>query len=75
MISVVWVLSFAISCPLLFGLNNTGMRELYTPAPLPFHSVTTVMEEVWFDTIRYSWYRRFLKGYLLYCINACLDLH
>ncbi|MBN3302557.1 DRD2A protein, partial [Amia calva] len=24
MISVVWVLSFAISCPLLFGLNNTG---------------------------------------------------
>ena len=30
MISVVWVLSFAISCPLLFGLNNTGklIREL-----------------------------------------------
>lgn len=27
MISVVWVLSFAISCPLLFGLNNTGKRE------------------------------------------------
>ena len=25
MISVVWVLSFAISCPLLFGLNNTGI--------------------------------------------------
>lgn len=24
MISVVWVMSFAISCPLLFGLNNTG---------------------------------------------------
>ncbi|NXK87156.1 DRD2 protein, partial [Formicarius rufipectus] len=24
MIAVVWVLSFAISCPLLFGLNNTG---------------------------------------------------
>lgn len=24
MISVVWILSFAISCPLLFGLNNTG---------------------------------------------------
>lgn len=23
-IAVVWVLSFAISCPLLFGLNNTG---------------------------------------------------
>lgn len=27
MISVVWVLSFAISCPLLFGLNNTGKKE------------------------------------------------
>lgn len=24
MIAVVWVLSFAISCPLLFGLNNAG---------------------------------------------------
>ncbi|XP_034765359.2 D(2) dopamine receptor A-like [Acipenser ruthenus] len=28
MIGVVWVLSFAISCPLLFGLNNTVTREL-----------------------------------------------
>ncbi|NXQ07495.1 DRD2 protein, partial [Vidua macroura] len=27
MIAVVWVLSFAISCPLLFGLNNTGRNE------------------------------------------------
>ncbi|TNN01850.1 hypothetical protein fugu_011232 [Takifugu bimaculatus] len=27
MISVVWVLSFAISCPLLFGLNNTATRD------------------------------------------------
>lgn len=27
MISVVWVLSFAISCPLLFGLNNTGKKK------------------------------------------------
>ncbi|KAM4703419.1 D(2) dopamine receptor [Rhinophrynus dorsalis] len=26
MISVVWVLSFAISCPLLFGLNNTDSK-------------------------------------------------
>lgn len=24
MIAIVWVLSFTISCPLLFGLNNTG---------------------------------------------------
>lgn len=24
MIAVVWVLSFAISCPLLFGLNTAG---------------------------------------------------
>lgn len=30
MISVVWVLSFAISCPLLFGLNNTGKLALCT---------------------------------------------
>ncbi|KAL4608656.1 D(2) dopamine receptor A-like [Arapaima gigas] len=27
MISVVWVLSFAISCPLLFGLNSTATRD------------------------------------------------
>ncbi|XP_063058724.1 dopamine receptor D2b [Engraulis encrasicolus] len=27
MISVVWVLSFTISCPLLFGLNNTASRD------------------------------------------------
>ncbi|KAM9800894.1 dopamine receptor D2a [Neosynchiropus ocellatus] len=27
MISVVWVLSFAISCPLLFGQNNTATRD------------------------------------------------
>lgn len=28
MIAIVWVLSFTISCPLLFGLNNTGERCL-----------------------------------------------
>ncbi|XP_069041337.1 D(2)-like dopamine receptor [Lepisosteus oculatus] len=28
MIAVVWVLSFAISCPLLFGLNNTATRDV-----------------------------------------------
>ncbi|XP_063062384.1 dopamine receptor D2a [Engraulis encrasicolus] len=27
MISIVWVLSFAISCPLLFGLNSTATSE------------------------------------------------
>uniref|UniRef100_A0A4W4G1Q9 G-protein coupled receptors family 1 profile domain-containing protein n=1 Tax=Electrophorus electricus TaxID=8005 RepID=A0A4W4G1Q9_ELEEL len=27
MITVVWFLSFAISCPLLFGLNNTASQE------------------------------------------------
>ncbi|XDV32368.1 hypothetical protein PO909_003215 [Leuciscus waleckii] len=27
MISVVWILSFAISCPLLFGLNNTDTHD------------------------------------------------
>uniref|UniRef100_G3PG27 Dopamine receptor D2 like n=1 Tax=Gasterosteus aculeatus TaxID=69293 RepID=G3PG27_GASAC len=27
MISAVWFLSFAISCPLLFGLNNTASRD------------------------------------------------
>lgn len=30
MIAVVWFLSFAISCPLLFGLNNTGNSPPYT---------------------------------------------
>lgn len=31
MIAVVWVLSFTISCPLLFGLNNTGEACLGLP--------------------------------------------
>ncbi|KAK2847213.1 hypothetical protein Q5P01_010212 [Channa striata] len=31
MISVVWVLSFAISCPLLFGLNNTALLHRLIP--------------------------------------------
>ncbi|XP_018582419.1 dopamine receptor D2 like [Scleropages formosus] len=29
MITAVWFLSFAISCPLLFGLNNTATREVW----------------------------------------------
>ncbi|KAL8173541.1 UNVERIFIED_CONTAM: D(2) dopamine receptor A [Gekko kuhli] len=34
MITVVWVLSFAISCPLLFGLNNTvPVSFFYVPGP------------------------------------------
>lgn len=36
MIAIVWVLSFTISCPLLFGLNNTGESCLCLPGvPLP----------------------------------------
>lgn len=30
MIAVVWFLSFAISCPLLFGLNNTGNGAVWS---------------------------------------------
>uniref|UniRef100_A0A8V5GSP3 Uncharacterized protein n=1 Tax=Melopsittacus undulatus TaxID=13146 RepID=A0A8V5GSP3_MELUD len=33
MIAVVWVLSFAISCPLLFGLNNTDENECIIANP------------------------------------------
>ncbi|NXH42114.1 DRD2 protein, partial [Dicaeum eximium] len=46
MIAVVWVLSFAISCPLLFGLNNTarsegGVRcEVYLKCSLPLPPLT-----------------------------------
>ncbi|NXD00302.1 DRD2 protein, partial [Certhia familiaris] len=46
MIAVVWVLSFAISCPLLFGLNNTarnihGVRfEVYLKLCLPLPPLT-----------------------------------
>ncbi|NWI80468.1 DRD2 protein, partial [Dryoscopus gambensis] len=49
MIAVVWVLSFAISCPLLFGLNNTarnkrGLRfEVYLKCPLPLPSISICM--------------------------------
>uniref|UniRef100_A0A4W4EGE2 G-protein coupled receptors family 1 profile domain-containing protein n=1 Tax=Electrophorus electricus TaxID=8005 RepID=A0A4W4EGE2_ELEEL len=44
MISVVWVLSFAISCPLLFGLNNTvtrddAMCEIANPAFVVYSSI------------------------------------
>lgn len=35
MIAVVWFLSFAISCPLLFGLNNTGKRYTSQDKTLP----------------------------------------
>lgn len=34
MIAVVWFLSFAISCPLLFGLNNTGNSCIWSSAVL-----------------------------------------
>ncbi|NXE38210.1 DRD2 protein, partial [Ptilorrhoa leucosticta] len=46
MIAVVWVLSFAISCPLLFGLNNTARNkrgigsEVYLKCSLPLSSLT-----------------------------------
>ncbi|KAJ1175448.1 hypothetical protein NDU88_000736, partial [Pleurodeles waltl] len=33
MISVVWVLSFAISCPILFGFNNTADNECLIENP------------------------------------------
>uniref|UniRef100_A0A670KGW8 Dopamine receptor D2 n=1 Tax=Podarcis muralis TaxID=64176 RepID=A0A670KGW8_PODMU len=33
MITVVWVLSFAVSCPLLFGLNNTKKNECFIANP------------------------------------------
>ncbi|XP_053223201.1 D(2) dopamine receptor isoform X2 [Podarcis raffonei] len=33
MIAVVWVLSFAVSCPLLFGLNNTKKNECFIANP------------------------------------------
>ncbi|KAF3692234.1 D(2)-like dopamine receptor [Channa argus] len=46
MIAVVWFLSFAISCPLLFGLNNTANREgttcsLANPAFVVYSSVAS----------------------------------
>ncbi|XP_053545807.1 D(2) dopamine receptor isoform X1 [Bombina bombina] len=43
MISVVWVLSFAISCPLLFGLNSTGSNicVIDNPAFVIYSSVVS----------------------------------
>ncbi|XP_008938210.1 PREDICTED: D(2) dopamine receptor isoform X3 [Merops nubicus] len=43
MISVVWVLSFAISCPLLFGLNNTDENEciIANPAFVVYSSIVS----------------------------------
>ncbi|XP_075047406.1 D(2) dopamine receptor [Mixophyes fleayi] len=43
MITVVWVLSFAISCPLLFGLNNTASNEclIENPAFVIYSSVVS----------------------------------
>ncbi|KFQ72864.1 D(2) dopamine receptor, partial [Phoenicopterus ruber ruber] len=43
MIGVVWVLSFAISCPLLFGLNNTDENEciIANPAFVVYSSIVS----------------------------------
>ncbi|XP_061449271.1 D(2) dopamine receptor isoform X2 [Rhineura floridana] len=43
MIAVVWVLSFAISCPLLFGLNNTKENEciIANPAFVVYSSIVS----------------------------------
>ncbi|GAA6101449.1 dopamine receptor D2a [Tachysurus ichikawai] len=46
MISVVWILSFAISCPLLFGLNNTENHDealcvIANPAFVVYSSVVS----------------------------------
>ncbi|XP_073513095.1 D(2) dopamine receptor [Phyllobates terribilis] len=43
MIAIVWVLSFAISCPLLFGLNNTASNEclIENPAFVIYSSVVS----------------------------------
>ncbi|XP_009871364.1 PREDICTED: D(2) dopamine receptor isoform X4 [Apaloderma vittatum] len=43
MISVVWVLSFAISCPILFGLNNTDENEciIANPAFVVYSSIVS----------------------------------
>ncbi|NWY31708.1 DRD2 protein, partial [Pheucticus melanocephalus] len=43
MIAVVWVLSFAISCPLLFGLNNTDEKEciIGNPAFVVYSSIVS----------------------------------
>ncbi|XP_010007183.1 PREDICTED: D(2) dopamine receptor isoform X3 [Chaetura pelagica] len=43
MIAVVWVLSFAISCPLLFGLNHTDENEciIANPAFVVYSSIVS----------------------------------
>uniref|UniRef100_A0A8C4THP1 Dopamine receptor D2 like n=1 Tax=Erpetoichthys calabaricus TaxID=27687 RepID=A0A8C4THP1_ERPCA len=41
MIAVVWVLSFAISCPLLFGLNNTAKCSIANPAFVVYSSIVS----------------------------------
>ncbi|KAF6103078.1 dopamine receptor D2 [Phyllostomus discolor] len=43
MIAIVWVLSFTISCPLLFGLNNTEQSEciIANPAFVVYSSVVS----------------------------------
>ncbi|NWW72056.1 DRD2 protein, partial [Climacteris rufus] len=43
MIAVVWVLSFAISCPILFGLNNNDEKEciIANPAFVVYSSIVS----------------------------------
>ncbi|XP_015668408.1 D(2) dopamine receptor isoform X2 [Protobothrops mucrosquamatus] len=43
MIAVVWILSFAISCPLMFGLNNTEKNEciIANPAFVVYSSIVS----------------------------------
>nr|XP_036848523.1 D(2) dopamine receptor [Manis javanica] len=47
MIAIVWVLSFTISCPLLFGLNNTGLKSgLALPRALPLQDAARRAQEL-----------------------------
>ncbi|XP_004712874.1 D(2) dopamine receptor isoform X2 [Echinops telfairi] len=43
MIAIVWVLSFTISCPMLFGLNNTDQNEciIANPAFVVYSSIVS----------------------------------
>lgn len=44
MITAVWVLAFAVSCPLLFGLNTTGTEDNFTSST---HEILSAAEWLW----------------------------
>uniref|UniRef100_H3CFF1 Dopamine receptor D2 like n=1 Tax=Tetraodon nigroviridis TaxID=99883 RepID=H3CFF1_TETNG len=76
MIAVVWFLSFAISCPLLFGLNNTGNSFIGSPLNFKVTSVCLTFLNHFLKTLVNDVILKILKGNFsrkIGCKHICID--